>query len=255
MRQPGRRDASHPRVVVITDRDVKALFARETLRKQESVDVDEVFERVNATPPKQARSLETVNRLLDAAEQLLESDGLDAATVPAIARKAKVSVGVVYRRFPDKDTLLRAVWERFVAQKRDQTQAILAACGRLDAPLPDLVRGMIRGTIDAHRKKRNLLRALLQFSRTRNDPEFKRAAHELNQANTAALTVLMLQHRDRIGHPSPEAAIQFAILTLAAVIQTVILEGEGTQVAGLRAPMNLEEEMTRMLFGYLGIDE
>ena len=244
-----------PRVVVLTDRDVKAVFARETLRKQESVDVDEVFERVNATPPKQARSLETVNRLLDAAEQLLEAEGLEAATVPAIAKKAKVSVGVVYRRFPDKDTLLRAVWERFLAQKREQTQAILAACAGINAPLPDLVRGIIRGTIDAQRKKRNLLRALLQFSRTHPDPEFKRAAHEMNQANVAVLTMLMLQHRDRIEHPNPEAGITFAILTLAAVLQAVIIEGEGTHVAGLRTPVNLEEELTRMLFGYLGIEE
>jgi len=133
-----------PRVVVLTDREVKAVFAREALRKQESVDVDQVFERVNATPPKQARSLETVQRLLDAAEQLLETEGLEAATVPAIAKKARVSVGVVYRRFPDKDTLLRAVWERFLAQKREQTQAILAATAELECTLPDLVRGMIR---------------------------------------------------------------------------------------------------------------
>lgn len=245
-----------PRVVVVTDRDVKAFFAREALRKQEPADVDEVFERVNATPPKQARSLETVNRLLDAAEQLLESEGLEAATVPAIAKKASVSVGVVYRRFPDKDTLLRAVWERFLARKREQTQAIIASCAQLDqVALPDLVRGVVRATIEAHRKKRHLLRALLQFSRTHPDPAFKRAAHEMNQANTAVIAMLMLQHRDRIGHPNPEAAIHFAIITIAAVIQAVILEGEGTHVAGLRAPVNLEEEMTRMLFGYLGIEE
>jgi AcrR family transcriptional regulator len=245
----------HPRVVVVTDRDVKALFAREALKKHESVDVEEVFERVNATMPKQARSLETVNRLLDAAEQLLETEGLDAATVPAIAKRARVSVGVVYRRFPDKDTLLRAVWERFLARKREQTQAIMAGCAHLDqVALPDLVRFVIRATIEAHRKKRNLLRALLRFSRTHPDPEFKRAAHEMNQANTAVIAMLMLQQRDRIEHPNPEAAIHFAIITIASVIQAVILEGDGTHVAGLHAPVNLEEELTRMLFGYLGIE-
>ena len=244
-----------PRVVVITDRDVKALFARQALKKQESADVDAVFERVNATPPKQARSLETVNRLLDAAEQLLEEEGLDATTVPAIAKRAKVSVGVVYRRFPDKDTLLRAVWERFLAQKREQTQAIISATAGLNCSLADLIRGMIRGTIDTQRRKRALLRALLHFSRTHPDPAFKRAAHELNHANVAAITVLMLKHRDRIEHENPEAAIQFALLTVASVMQAVIVEGDATHVAGLRTPVNLEEEMTRMLFGYLGIDE
>jgi AcrR family transcriptional regulator len=241
-----------PRVVVITERDVKALFAREALKKGETVDVDEVFERVHATPPKQARSLETVNRLLDAAEQLLVEEGLEGTTVPAIAQRAKVSVGVVYRRFPDKDTLLRAVWERFIARQRDRAAAILGACDGMNIPLPDLVRGMIRGTIEMHRRNRNLLRALLRFSRAHADPEFKKAAHEMNRANTSVLMVMMLQHRDRIAHPRPEAAVEFAVLTLAAILQAVTIEDDGTH--GLRAPVNLEEEMARMLFGYLGID-
>jgi len=41
-------------------------------------------------------------------------DGAEAATVPAIAERAGASVGAVYRRFPDKDALLRAVCERFL---------------------------------------------------------------------------------------------------------------------------------------------
>jgi hypothetical protein len=45
-------------------------------------------------------------------------------------------------------------------------------------PLAELVRGMIRGTIDTHRRRRHILRALLLFSRTHPDPDFKRAAHE-----------------------------------------------------------------------------
>ena len=46
-----------------------------------------------------------MHRLLSATEALLEHGGLEAATVPAIAKAAGLSVGVVYRRFPDKDML------------------------------------------------------------------------------------------------------------------------------------------------------
>lgn len=235
------------------DKELKAIFAREVLQKMnDAEDVDAVLARVQASPPKQARSLETVNRLLDAAEQLLEEEGLDAATVPAIAGKAGVSVGVVYRRFPDKDALLRAVWERFLARKREQTTAILTACDAMIVPLPDLLRGVIRGSIEAHRRSRNLLRALLRFSRTHPDPKFKRAAHEMNRANLAAVTMLMLRERHRMDHPHPEAAIEMAMIALASVIQAVILESEGTH--GFRAPVNLEDELTRMIFNYLGIE-
>ena len=235
------------------DKEMKTLFARPTTKRPDTAGVDAVFHQVQVNPPKQARSIETLTRLLNAAEQLLDEEGLDAATVPAIAKRAGVSVGVVYRRFADKDALLRAVSQRFLARQRDQTVSVLDACAAMHMRLPDLFRAMIRGTIEGHRRRRGLLHALHLFSQMHPDPEFKRAAHELNRANTAAITTLMLRHRELIDHPHPEAAIEFAILALASVIQNVIIESEVTH--GLRVPSSLEDEMTRMLFGYLGIDE
>ena len=104
-----------PRTVVFGSRQelekaVTAIFARVPKRSQLDEATD-LFERLRATPPKQERSLQTLNRLLDAAENVLEEEGLDAATVPKIARRAGVSVGVVYRRFPNKDALIRGVYE------------------------------------------------------------------------------------------------------------------------------------------------
>src|SRR6185312_6977430 len=52
------------------------------------------FARLRENPPQQARSRVTLTRLLDATEALLDEGGLDAATVPAIAARAGVSVGV-----------------------------------------------------------------------------------------------------------------------------------------------------------------
>src|SRR2546430_13648548 len=75
--------------------------------------------RLRANLPKQARSRLTVHRLVSATEALLAQGGLEAATVPAIASLAGVSVGVVYRRFPDKDNLLRAVYDRFFERARE----------------------------------------------------------------------------------------------------------------------------------------
>jgi len=57
-----------------------------------------------------------LERLLTAAERTLETAGLEGATVPAIARRAGMSVGNVYKRFADKDALLRAVYERFFSE-------------------------------------------------------------------------------------------------------------------------------------------
>ena len=87
-------------------------------RKRPPRDADPL-PRLRANLPQQARSRLTVHRLVSATEALLAQGGLDAATVPAIASLAGVSVGVVYRRFPDKDNLLRAVYDRRHALRRE----------------------------------------------------------------------------------------------------------------------------------------
>jgi len=59
--------------------------------------------------PKQARSRETYDRLMRATQELLNEKGIESATVPRVAARAGVSPASVYRRFPNKDALMRAV--------------------------------------------------------------------------------------------------------------------------------------------------
>lgn len=247
-----------PRVFVGTreeiDKAMKAIFSKTPPRAQSHLDdAVDMFARLRATPPKQERSLLTLNRLLDAAERVLEEEGLGAATVPIIAKRAGVSVGVVYRRFKNKDALIRGVYERFLWRINEQNSMMLATLSRVQFSLGDLLRGMVRGSVESHRRKRNLIRALHQFSQTHDDPAIKREAAKMNRASTAALTALMLSHQDKITHPDPEVAIQFAILTLASVIRAVIIDEGGPY--GLTAPDDIEPELTRMIFSYLGIEE
>jgi AcrR family transcriptional regulator len=201
--------------------------------------------------PKQARSRLTLHRLLSAAEALLDHGGLEAATVPAIAKAAGVSVGVVYRRFPDKDMLLRAVYQRVFDSFAQQNVSRLQIAGTIDVPLPALVRGMVKGIAEGYRRRRNLLRALVRYARTHPDPEFRELAKKMNRATLFHVVALLSRHRDEIKHPQPEVAIEFGLLAVSAVLHTLILEEEPP--AGIRAPEQFEEELTRMFLAYLGI--
>jgi AcrR family transcriptional regulator len=203
--------------------------------------------------PKQARSRLTLHRLLSAAEALLDHGGLEAATVPAIAKAAGVSVGVVYRRFPDKDMLLRAVYERAFESFAQQNVSRVQYAGRLDVPLRAIVRGMVKGMAEGYRRKRNLLRALIRYARTHHDPEFREYARKMNRATLFHVTALLLRHREQIKHPEPEIAIEFGLLAVSSVLQTLILEDE--PLGGIRAPEKFEEELARMFLGYLGVIE
>jgi len=62
--------------------------------------------------PAQARSRETVQRILDAAEAIVGEDGVDAATTRTIAQRAAVAAPSLYRFFADRDEVLDAVLER-----------------------------------------------------------------------------------------------------------------------------------------------
>src|SRR6266705_1143346 len=146
-------------------------------------------------PVKQARSRLTLHRLLE------------AATVPAIAETAGVSVGVVYRRFPDKDALLRAVYERFFSIYGEKNRARLQSVAMLDLPLPTVARTIIVGMTQGYRQQRKLLRSLIRYARTHPDAEFRAAARRMNAETARAVVYLLIRHRDQIAHPDPEKAI------------------------------------------------
>ncbi|MGD0455373.1 MAG: TetR/AcrR family transcriptional regulator [Solirubrobacteraceae bacterium] len=55
--------------------------------------------------PVQARSRETVGRILEATAELIEAEGPDAVTTRAIAERAGVSVPSLYRFFADRDEI------------------------------------------------------------------------------------------------------------------------------------------------------
>jgi AcrR family transcriptional regulator len=66
--------------------------------------------------PKQTRSQKRVDLILDTAAEFFAEVGYEAATTNAIAERAGISIGSLYRYFPDKETLLRAWATRYGEQ-------------------------------------------------------------------------------------------------------------------------------------------
>lgn len=63
--------------------------------------------------PRQARSQERVNRILDVAEELFIAEGYNATTTNAIAKRADVAIGSLYQFFPDKTAILQGLALRY----------------------------------------------------------------------------------------------------------------------------------------------
>ncbi|AKG22235.1 TetR/AcrR family transcriptional regulator [Calothrix sp. 336/3] len=63
--------------------------------------------------PRQARSQERVNRILDVAEAMFIAEGYNGTTTNAIATHAQVPIGSLYQFFPDKAAILQALALRY----------------------------------------------------------------------------------------------------------------------------------------------
>jgi len=75
--------------------------------------------------PRQARSQERVNQILDVAERLFVQDGYNSTTTNAIALEAKVSIGSLYQFFPDKSAIIYALAVRYNGELRSVLLALL----------------------------------------------------------------------------------------------------------------------------------
>jgi AcrR family transcriptional regulator len=97
-----------------------------------------VAERQRRTP-RQARAGSTIEAILDATFQLLETGGVEKLTTNHIAERAGVSIGTLYQYFGGKQDILAALAQRHAAAVREAIAETVIA-------RPDLgsVRAIVR---------------------------------------------------------------------------------------------------------------
>lgn len=95
--------------------------------------------------PRQERSRQTVEAVLQAVERVLQREGADALTTNRIADAAGVSIGSVYQYFPDKRSIFTALHQRHAEQVRQviETTIALHAGTSLDAFTCALVTALL----------------------------------------------------------------------------------------------------------------
>jgi len=84
--------------------------------------------------PVQGRSHETVERILAAASQLLKAAPIEQITTSRIAERAGISVGALYRFFPEKQSIIDAIAVRHVEEFRAEFESRFAELNFQDGP-------------------------------------------------------------------------------------------------------------------------
>jgi len=93
--------------------------------------------------PVQQRSADRITNLLDAAAQLIDEHGIDGLTTSDVALRSGSSVGVVYRYFPNIQSLLRALAARNMQKFTNQIFGAMAE-------QPDEWMAAMNSAIDAY---------------------------------------------------------------------------------------------------------
>jgi AcrR family transcriptional regulator len=99
----------------------------------------------------QRRSRERVQRILDAASELIVEGGLTASSTRAIAERAQVPVASLYQYFADKDEILLALVKRDTAE---MDVAVVAAMGALGTvSVRTIVTATVRTFLRSYRQR------------------------------------------------------------------------------------------------------
>ena len=173
--------------------------------------------------PQQNRSRATAQRLLSATIRLIDEAGLEAATVPKIAAIAKVAPASVYRRYADKEALIRAAFLNALEQSNQGNRRLLKST-LLKQTLEGTALQLMKVLHAQYCQHPLLLRALIHFLDTTDDHEFVCKAGAIMQANAQEVIDVLLRHRDEISHLNPENALRFALFSSMSSIETYALD-------------------------------
>jgi AcrR family transcriptional regulator len=215
------------------------------------LDSDSPETNVSAPPrrvPVQGRSHQTVQRVLDAASSLLSQLPLEDVTTTRIAAEAGLSIGALYRFFPDKQTIIDSIAVRHVEQFRSSVEQTVIKT--LERELTNLTTfnpaALLENVVEAYVE---YLDAHPDFRAISFGRHISAATKEREASPTVGLPALLKSFMlERLGIPNtPE---------LDRMLRVVSEAGERLIAFAYEQPTRPERdriisEMKRMLSGYL----
>jgi AcrR family transcriptional regulator len=201
--------------------------------------------------PRQARSRDTLQALLDATERLLARHHFEDISIHQILEESGVSTGSFYARFHSKEDLLPHLYQAYSDDLRARMAADTDPARHAGLPLGQLIHALVSQAVRTYRERRGLLRAVALLARSRPRAVAKSALRERDDQYRAA-AALLLARRAEIRHPAPELAVPFGILFVLAACRDKILFAEAPHPASvIVTDGQLATELARAFHAYL----
>lgn len=190
--------------------------------------------------PVQARSINTVEVILQACVQVLLDGGLARLTTTRVAQRAGTSVGSLYQYFPDKQSLLAAALERHLTQV---IAAVEGACARAKgktaaAMAATVVDAFVSAKFVDHPASRALYAVAAEVSGAL-------VVVQMTQRSQRALCDMLATASDRTYSNLAEVGF---VLSTAAVGPVQALLASNASLKSVRA---IQQQLTLMMCAYL----
>lgn len=201
--------------------------------------------------PLQARSVDTLRRLLDATERLLAERHFEEITIHAILETSGVSTGSFYARFHSKEDLLPHLYMDYSEGLRARMAADTDPARWRGLALGARIRILVTLAVRSYRARRGLLRAVALLARSRPAAVAHSALRERDDQYRAA-AALLLECRAEIRHAAPDLAVPAGIFFVLAACRDKILFAEAPHPASVKLTDDqLAAELAHALHAYL----
>ncbi len=204
-------------------------------------------------PPRQARTHESLERLLEAAQSLLQDKRFEDVHVAEVARRAGTSVASFYRRFPDKVALLHALHERHCEEAFATADDALAPDRWEGAGIAEILFEIFPFLVDVLQRNQALDHAIYQ--RAMSDERMHERRSRLSRYVVKGLLNLLLERSNEITHPTPRLAISFALVQAQALLVQHYTIGLRENELVHLSDEQLAAQLSASCLAYLGVRE
>ncbi len=189
-----------------------------------------------ARQPQRERGRERVAALLDAAVQVFEEKGFDAATMTEIAARARASIGSLYQFFPSKDVLAQALLERYSDFVHAALRELTNQAPQLSAQ--EIAHGLVAmqvhiranrsvalSLVDARRDAAEVRGSIRDHMTTRIAELLQARAPKLDEARAKTMATVVLQVLKAVPHLAEERDAAQLLTEAQTMIRLYVEQG------------------------------
>ena len=189
--------------------------------------------------PQQARGEDRIAAILQAAAQVFQEVGFDAATTNMIARRANTAIGSLYDFFPNKETIAKRLSEQFINDMHTLYEGVLTD-DLVELSLPEVIDRILDPLVQYHQKHAGFLALWLN---SQDDPRVSAMGQDLDEA-LAERTAWILTRR--YPQSDPAIALRRSQICMRTVQALTALAFKGSEV-----DYTVIAELKTMIHAYL----